>query len=242
MIEKKYHIFVSYSRTNKDIKDQIVKDLIDYGFDVWVDTENINLTKNWTDEIKTGIASSKILLYLGSPEAKESTYVSYELGYADALDKIIFPIRIKGHSWGDSSPDWYSLVQGMEIRGSQYAKRKSKLFTSICEVLLNHSSQAFLSKQLVRRDVRRQLSSIIKMLANKGFDLENGFGTGTNTKLNITGVNTDSNHKLLEFTEILKEWGLIHISPVDEGQTKFKNQKYYFFPTRIGHTIIEHKL
>ena len=132
---QKYHIFISYSRANSDIKDKIVRDLRDYGFDVWVDTKNIALTKSWTEEIKKGISNSKILLYLGSPEAKKSTYISYELGYADALNKIILPIRIKGLTWEECIPSWYSVTQGMELRGSQYDKRKDKLFANIRELL-----------------------------------------------------------------------------------------------------------
>ena len=132
---QQYHIFISYSRANSDIKDKIVRDLRDYGFDVWVDNDSITLANNWTDEIKKGIANSKIILYLGSPEAMKSSYISYELGYADALNKIILPIRIKGLTWEECVPSWYSVTQGMELRGSQYDKRKYKLFANIRELL-----------------------------------------------------------------------------------------------------------
>lgn len=132
---KKYNIFISYSRANSNIKDKIVRDLRDYGFDVWVDNDSISLAKNWTDEIKKGIQNSKIVLYLASPESIDSTYISYELGYADALNKIILPIRIKGRTWEECVPSWYSVTQGMELRGSQYEKRKIKLFESIRDLL-----------------------------------------------------------------------------------------------------------
>jgi|GEM_PF-6716075 len=134
---QKHQIFISYSRENTDKKDQIVADLIDFGFSVWVDSINIPYGSAWLEKIQEGIKNSKVLLYLGSKDAMVSPNVGFELGFAMCCETIIIPTLIKGNNISEGIPDWLRAKQSATtLRGvGQYEQNKSEFFSSILSMI-----------------------------------------------------------------------------------------------------------
>ncbi len=86
-------VFISYSRTDKEIADQINEMLTSHGIDVWQDVDNIRSGKLWTIEIDYALQDSYALLVICSEAAKKSVNVTYEWANARGLGYVeIIPI------------------------------------------------------------------------------------------------------------------------------------------------------
>lgn len=79
------HIFISYSRKNSDCVYEVVDEMKQQDFPVWIDLESIPMSTEWMEEIETAIKTARVFMLFWSKEANESDYVSYERKIAKAL-------------------------------------------------------------------------------------------------------------------------------------------------------------
>jgi WD40 repeat protein len=85
-------IFVSYSRRNQAVCQQLVAALARSESDTWVDWEGIPLSADWWAEIEQGIEHAETVLILLSHDWLASPVCHLEMAYARQLNKRIVPV------------------------------------------------------------------------------------------------------------------------------------------------------
>lgn len=117
------YIFLSYSRRDISLMNQIHDDLRQNQFGVWVDEEGLEPgTTAWERAISDAIRHAGCLVAVLSPDAEQSIWVGRELAMAEALNKRIFPILVRGteqdaipfrlmtHQWIDARNNYTSAI------------------------------------------------------------------------------------------------------------------------------------
>lgn len=91
-----HHVFLSYSRQDTTIMEQVRDDLRAVGLRVWTG-ENIEPGSiTWKPAIETALKDAGCLVAILSPDAAESPWVLEELDTAESLDMKIFLILTRG--------------------------------------------------------------------------------------------------------------------------------------------------
>jgi hypothetical protein len=88
-------IFISYSRRDADVVENIVSELEAAGIDVWLDREDITPGKQWRRQIVEAIDTADAFVLNLSPNSAASDNVLKELNLAEeALDPFILPVML----------------------------------------------------------------------------------------------------------------------------------------------------
>ena len=88
------HIFISYSRKDIDLAQQIVAALADNDLDTWVDWNSIPKGEDWLQEIYRGIEEADAFLFLVSEDSVVSEPCNAEIAHAVKNGKRILPVFI----------------------------------------------------------------------------------------------------------------------------------------------------
>ncbi|KZN44172.1 TIR domain-containing protein [Pseudoalteromonas luteoviolacea] len=89
-----YDVFISYGRRHsKEFAVQLRQSLIDQGYKVWLDTENIAIAVEFQQKIDEGIRYSHNFCFILSPHSVNSEYCQREIQTALKLNKRIIPIH-----------------------------------------------------------------------------------------------------------------------------------------------------
>jgi hypothetical protein len=92
------HIFISYSRRDREYARKLVDSLLERGFDVWFD-EHIEYGVNWETAIFRAIDACAAFVVLMSPDSMNSDWVQRECAYADRRRKPAFPVLLAGEEF-----------------------------------------------------------------------------------------------------------------------------------------------
>ena len=142
------HFFISYSRTDTNQKQNIIKQLRARGINLWVDIENlVPGTPAWEREIERAIRSAAGIIVLLSPESNNSEWVRREISFAEQNDKVVFPVLIRGDE-DDSIPLRLSNHQRVDLR-QNYENGLDEL----AEALSEHLGITVVNKQ-VKQETR----------------------------------------------------------------------------------------
>lgn len=87
-------IFISYSRKDTKIVDSIHKKLSESGFDIWLDSEDVQGGDLWRRQIVEGISSCLAFVIVLSPNSVQSNNVRKELDIAEGKGRKIYPVMI----------------------------------------------------------------------------------------------------------------------------------------------------
>ena len=109
---KKYDVFISYSRKDKAIVDEIRQLLDANSITYWLDTEKIRMGSEFMGDIVDAIEKSDLVLFISSVNSNASHNVAKEISIADKFMKTILPVRI------DDAP--YSSVIEYDLIGVDY--------------------------------------------------------------------------------------------------------------------------
>ncbi|HEY9735092.1 MAG TPA: toll/interleukin-1 receptor domain-containing protein [Trichocoleus sp.] len=85
-------VFISYSRRDKDFVQVLHQALSRSQYDTWVDWQDIPLTADWWEEIKSGIDAADMFVFVLSPDSVASRVCGEEVDYAVANQKRLVPI------------------------------------------------------------------------------------------------------------------------------------------------------
>lgn len=92
--QKKYDVFISYSRKDSALADKICSAFDQVGITYFIDRKGMGGTANYVIKIANEIDNSKIMLLLASANAYKSKYVRNELHYAFNHDVIVLPYAL----------------------------------------------------------------------------------------------------------------------------------------------------
>jgi serine/threonine-protein kinase len=124
-----HHGFLSYSRKDSDIMQRVRDELRGAGLTVWTDEGIEPGTPLWKDAIESAIENAGCMIVILSPDAKKSIWVKRELEYAEAQEKHIFPLLVRGDK-NDAIPFTLIGAQFVDIRNDQ-AKQINSLVLAI---------------------------------------------------------------------------------------------------------------
>lgn len=86
------HVFVSYSRQDREDVEGLKERLGDKGVNVWIDLVDIPVSSQWRDEVADGIRRSDVFLFVVTPRSVSSAMCREELALAVEYGKRIVPL------------------------------------------------------------------------------------------------------------------------------------------------------
>lgn len=89
------HVFISYKHEDSEFAALLKLQLIDAGFEAWLDEERLRAGENWGEAIDKAIRDALALIVIMTPEAKASEYVTYEWACAWGATVPVVPILLK---------------------------------------------------------------------------------------------------------------------------------------------------
>ncbi|MEV7037870.1 toll/interleukin-1 receptor domain-containing protein [Amycolatopsis sp. NPDC051061] len=107
------HVFLSYSRSDRRLLDQVRDDLRTSGVEVWSD-RRLGLGGSWIAEISAAIGDARAVLLLATPAALASRWVMREVEAAQLLGKPIVPLLAEGSRFGDL-PAGLAGINGVDL-------------------------------------------------------------------------------------------------------------------------------
>ncbi|MFN8374190.1 MAG: TIR domain-containing protein, partial [Anaerolineae bacterium] len=124
-----FDVFLSYSRKDSEMMRRVRDDLRAAGLRVWTDETLEPGTETWEAEVEGAIRASQILVVLLSPDAHASEWVRNEITLADALQRRIIPVLLRGQQ-GESIPLRLIASQWIDAR-ADYDHASAMLITAI---------------------------------------------------------------------------------------------------------------
>jgi hypothetical protein len=107
-------VFISYSRLDQLVCDQIVRELKARGHGVWLDREAIHGGDVWRANIEKGIKDADVFVILLSPNvSRNPDYTQEELGFARKNRKRIIALQLRANT---ELPEGFDLI----LSGRQY--------------------------------------------------------------------------------------------------------------------------
>ncbi len=125
-------LFISYSRKDFAFVNRLRGDLSTQGIPYWIDQEGLSPgTPNWERAIRAAIQTSSAVLWIVSPAAYESEYVSSELAVAEMYKRKIYPVWADGDNWIACVPLGKHNIQYVNMRAGRYAAGLEQLLTAL---------------------------------------------------------------------------------------------------------------
>ncbi len=91
-------LFLSYSRKDGEAMHVVQEALREAGLSVWTDEGLEPGRESWQDAIAEALKQAHAMVVLLSPNSAQSTWVKNEIGFAQTLNKRIFPVLIGGEA------------------------------------------------------------------------------------------------------------------------------------------------
>lgn len=114
------HIFISYSKKDKDFAWKLADDLIEAGHKVWID-RSLQVGEDWRQTIEKQLAGADEVIVILSRNAIASKWVQHEGSIAYGLRKQMYPVLIEALS-EDDLPLWASQFQFHSFLDIEYKK------------------------------------------------------------------------------------------------------------------------
>ncbi len=115
--ERKYGIFVSYSRVDLEFVRMLTKDLESSGEDVWWDISRLQGGETWTQTIQKALDNSKYCIVVITPDSVQSRWVAAEYTYALNKNLTVIPLYLKTV---ENFPFAFSIIQYIDFRDNRY--------------------------------------------------------------------------------------------------------------------------
>jgi hypothetical protein len=120
----KPNLFISYSRREVSFVNNLVDDLEDDGFNVWLDYRSLIPGTPWAEQIDQGIADAQVILLVVSKAAMDSKYVAMEWERVLELNKrvvlLVFevvdlPTHLACFEWVDFRSSYKKGLEELEL-------------------------------------------------------------------------------------------------------------------------------
>jgi formylglycine-generating enzyme required for sulfatase activity len=103
------HVFISYSKEDREYAQRLRDHLLQRGFDVWID-EVIDPGDDWWRYIRQAIRDCAAFVVVMTPEAESSHWVGVELLHALEYKRPVFPLLRAGDENPFNSDVWSRIV------------------------------------------------------------------------------------------------------------------------------------
>jgi len=104
------HVFISYSRRDTQYAKSLANKLRELDFQVWMD-DRIKSSDDWWQQIHKALVECVAFIVIMTPAAEQSEWVQREVTLAANLNKVAFPILLKGDPDISKSPSWSIYVR-----------------------------------------------------------------------------------------------------------------------------------
>ena len=104
------HIFISYQWTHQKVVLQIRQYLLDKGFKIWMDVDN--MTNNTLEAMASGVEQAKLILICYSEHYKQSNMCRTEAEYVFRLGKPFIPINMEYRYFPTG---WLGIIIGARL-------------------------------------------------------------------------------------------------------------------------------
>ncbi|MDX2217348.1 MAG: TIR domain-containing protein [Oculatellaceae cyanobacterium bins.114] len=157
-------VFISYSRKDKAFVKVLHQALTASTYNAWVDWEDIPLTADWWQEIKSGIEQADTFIFVISSDSVRSKVCGQELDHAIAHNKRLIPIvrrdgfdselirpTLSKHNWlffreeDDFEQAFQSLVKALDT-DLDHVKRHTRLLVKAIEWEHQHRNSDLLMR------------------------------------------------------------------------------------------------
>src|SRR5688572_8020808 len=115
MSDMAHDVFISYGREDAALMQQVEKTLLNAGLTIWTDEGIAPGSRSWKAAIEQAILDSRSIVVLFSPDSVESRWVRAELDYADAQNKPIYPLLVRGDA-ANAVPFGFTTYQWIDLR------------------------------------------------------------------------------------------------------------------------------
>ena len=95
-------IFISYSRHDSDVVNEIVTLLEQEGYSVWIDRDGIESGEDFKEKIARAIKDCSVVLFFSSEHSNVSDWTAKEIGIAVKYKKHIIPILLDNSSFNET--------------------------------------------------------------------------------------------------------------------------------------------
>jgi WD40 repeat protein len=128
-------VFISYSRTDLAVAEQLVSDLDAQDFDAYLDKHDILPGEPWQERLSKLIESADTVVFLLSPDSITSKTCDWEVNEAERLSKRVLPVVVRDVSDtevpGRLKRLNYVFLRQCDDRAKEHAKLASALLTNI---------------------------------------------------------------------------------------------------------------
>lgn len=174
-MEKKYDIFISYSRKDIEKVRPIIDELEARDFKIWLDLSNIDYGDTFPDRIADALDASSSLLFMCTRNSINATYCKKEIGYARTNRMKIRAILVDGYM---PKKGWFALdYQDVNCINITNDDQKRKLFDELESVYqpqkaIERDKKIREAKAAVRRKVQEEEERKIKEAEQKALKEE----------------------------------------------------------------------
>lgn len=98
----KYDVFISYSRKDPEIANELCKALDEARVSYWIDRSKVHGSANFLTEITRCIKSCKVVIFIATANSVASEWTQKEILFAIKHKKSIIPYRIGAFSFEDN--------------------------------------------------------------------------------------------------------------------------------------------
>ncbi|HEX2906134.1 MAG TPA: SUMF1/EgtB/PvdO family nonheme iron enzyme [Phototrophicaceae bacterium] len=110
------HIFISYSKKDREYARKLADKLLAEGFDVWID-DRIDYGEDWWRTIVRNICSASAFIVIMTPDSDTSEWVQREVTLADKHKIPAFPLWLEGDFHNSENWAIYVRTQYADVRG-----------------------------------------------------------------------------------------------------------------------------
>ena len=129
-------VFISYSRRDRTVMRMVRDALITAGLTVWSDERLEPGSPSWKADVQLAIEGAGCVVAVLSPDAKDSEWVSEELGYARIRKQRVFTVLARGDE-SNAVPFGLTGVQWVDMRADYDDGMKELMQQSALEQLIS---------------------------------------------------------------------------------------------------------
>jgi len=131
-------VFISYSRSDTAIVDNVVARLRSDGFEIWIDRESIKGGDLWRKQIVKAIHTTDAFVLMLSPNSTASKNVRKEVDLAENANRALFPFLLASVDLPEELQ--YQLIG---IQWIEFYKNPEEKYQELVEVLRAHQKTIF---------------------------------------------------------------------------------------------------